>query len=435
VIGEVDNLTVATGLDFELVRIDRHFRSIRAGPLNARRRPKPIYNTPMLDYRTAGESHGQALIALVEGIPAGVPIALDVINGELTRRQGGYGRGGRMKIERDQVNILSGVRRGVTIGSPVAMQIANKDFRLDEAPPLHRPRPGHADLAGSLKWLTNDCRETLERASARETAARVAAGALARCLLREFGIDLIGYVVRIGEVVAAVPFDFPIPELRSARDANEAYCPDQSAASAMIEVIRRAKIEKDTVGGVVEVQVHGVPPGVGSCMRWQDKLDGRLMQAVGSVQAIKGVEIGLGFAAAERPGSKVHDEIDFDPKLRPTSSLGFTRRSNNAGGLEGGMTNGQPIVVRAAMKPISTLLRGMDSVNLLTRQSERSDYERSDVCSVPAASVVVENVVAFEIARSFLDKFAGDTLKETRAAYDYYLQSARSLGGMGSTIE
>jgi chorismate synthase len=380
-----------------------------------------------LDYRTAGESHGQALIALIEGMPASVPIDLAFINDELTRRQGGYGRGGRMKIERDEAILLSGVRRGVTIGSPIAIQINNRDFRIDEAPPIHRPRPGHADLAGSLKWLTTDCRETLERASARETVARVAVGAIARCLLREFDIEVLGYVVQIHDVTASVAREAAVNELRSSRDANEAYCPDQNAAPRMIDAIRQAKIDKDTLGGIVEVQVRGHPPGLGSCMRWQDKLDGRLMQAVGSVQAIKAVEIGLGFATASRRGSEVHDAIDYDPTQRSTPTLGFTRRSNNAGGLEGGMTNGQPLVLRAAMKPISTLLQGMDSVNLVTKQPERSDYERSDICSVPAASVVVENVVAFEVARVFLEKFAGDTLCEVHSAYNSFLTLARSL--------
>jgi chorismate synthase len=400
-------------------------------------------------------------------MPAGVTVDVDLINAELTRRQGGYGRGGRMKIERDTVTVLSGVRRGVTIGSPIAMQIVNRDSRIDDAPPIHRPRPGHADLAGSLKWLTTDCRETLERASARETAARVAAGALARCLLREFGIDVCGYVVQIGTVVAAHTVairtptgregptrghrgetgrSLPLPvlieatgpqddlgALRAARDSNEAYCPDAAAAEKMIAAIRKAKEDKDTLGGVVEVRVEGHPPGLGSCMRWQDKLDGRLMQAVGSVQAIKGVEVGAGFAAARLPGSRVHDPIDYDPALHETACLGFTRRSNNAGGLEGGMTNGQPIVLRAAMKPISTLLQGMDSVNLVTKQPERSDHERSDVCSVPACSVVVENVVAFEVARVFLEKFGGDTLPEVRAAYHYFADAVRSLGSVATT--
>lgn len=383
---------------------------------------------PTLSYRTAGESHGQALIALVEGMPAGVSVDVDLIDSELRRRQGGYGRGGRMKIERDTVNILSGLRRNVTLGSPVAMEIVNRDHRIDDAPAVHRPRPGHADLAGSLKWLTTDCRETLERASARETAARVAAGALTRSLLNEFGICVVGYVIRIHETAIESPLGESPDVIRQARDGNEAYCPDASAAKEMISSIRQAKIDKDTLGGVVEVQVVGHPPGLGSCMRWQDKLDGRLMQAVGSIQAFKAVEIGLGFEVAQRPGSRVHDEIDFDPASRDEPNLGFHRRSNNAGGIEGGMTNGAPIVLRAAMKPISTLLRGLDSVNLITKASERSDYERSDICSVPAASVVAENVVAFEIARVFLEKFAGDTLREVRNAYDSYLAAARSLG-------
>jgi len=380
-----------------------------------------------LDYRTAGESHGQALIALVEGMPAGVKLDVDLINAELHRRQGGYGRGGRMKIEKDEINILSGVRRGITMGSPIAMQLMNKDWRIDDAPPVEHPRPGHADLAGSLKWLTTNCRETLERASARETAARVSAGSLTRSLLNEFGIEIVGYVIQIFDVQASINSHATLAELRSARDANEAYCPDADAAERMIKSIRQAKVDKDTVGGIVEVQVHGHPPGLGSCMRWQDKLDGRLMQAVGSIQAFKGVEIGMGFETATQPGSKVHDEIDFDPKQIDQSNLGFTRRSNNAGGLEGGMTNGSPIVLRAVMKPISTLLMGMDSVNLSTKQPERSDYERSDVCSVPAASVIAENVVAFEIARAFLEKFGGDTLQEVQSAYNNFMDTARAL--------
>lgn len=381
----------------------------------------------ILDYRTAGESHGQALTALVEGMPAGVNVDVEMINAELLRRQGGYGRGGRMKIEKDQINILSGVRRGVTIGSPIAMQLINKDWRIDDAPEVQRPRPGHADLAGSLKWLTTDCRETLERASARETAARVAAGALTRSLLKEFGIDVAGYVVSIYDVIATVSDGLSLNELRALRDSNEAYCPDATAADRMIEKIRQAMKDKDTLGGVVEVQVHGCPPGLGNCMRWQDKLDGRLQQAVGSIQAFKGVEIGLGFECSRRPGSEVHDEIDFDASQVDRSNLGFTRRSNNAGGLEGGMTNGSPIVLRAVMKPISTLLKGMDSVNLATKQPERSDYERSDVCSVPAASVVAENVVAFEIARSFLEKFGGDTIQEVKSSYNTFMDAARAL--------
>ncbi|MCC7293731.1 MAG: chorismate synthase [Phycisphaerales bacterium] len=377
--------------------------------------------------QTAGESHGRALIALIEGMPAGLRIDIGGVNAELMRRQGGYGRGGRMKIEQDRAEVLSGLRGGVTLGSPIAVQISNRDCRIDTAPPVHHPRPGHADLPGSLKWLTTDCRNVLERASARETAARVAAGAVARQVLREFDIDVVGFVSAIGGVQAQVAATLTSAELRASRDANEAYCPDAAAAPAMIEAIHQAKVDQDTLGGVVEARVFNAPPGLGSCMRWQDKLDGRLMQAVGSIQAIKGVEIGAGFAAAALPGSGVHDEIDFDPTLRNSSALGFARRSNRAGGIEGGMSNGQPIILRAAMKPISTLLKGLDSVNLMTKEAQRSDYERSDVCAVPAAGVVVENAVAFEIARAFLDKFGGDTMTEVRAAYDGFLRAARAM--------
>ncbi len=382
---------------------------------------------PRLDYRTAGESHGPALTVLVEGLPAGLRIETDRIDHELRRRQGGYGRGGRQRIEQDRVGLLSGVRGGVTIGSPLVMQIVNRDHRIDTAPPVHRPRPGHADLAGALKWLTPDCRNALERASARETAARTAAGALAACLLAEFGIRSVGFVVQIGSARASVPDDATPDALVAQRDANAVYAPDPQAVAPMIEQIQRAGKARDTVGGTVEVRVFGVPPGLGTCARWQDRLDGRLMQAVGSIQAIKGVEIGLGFEVAGRPGSRVHDPIHFDPQQRDAPHFGFVRPTNRAGGIEGGMTNGMPIVVRAAMKPISTLLKGMDSVNLRTGRPERSDYERSDICAVPAASVVAENVVAFEIARALLEKFAGDTLDELKAAYHHYCEQARRI--------
>jgi chorismate synthase len=380
-----------------------------------------------LDYRTAGESHGRALVVLVEGLPAGLRIDPLEIDAELRRRQGGYGRGGRMALEHDHVRILSGLRNGVTIGSPLAMEIENRDCRIDQAPPVHRPRPGHADFAGAMKWLTTDCRSTLERASARETAARVAAGAAATALLREFAVDVVGYVVQIGEVKTFVAEPATADELRAARAANEVYSIDQAAAQEMIAAIRRAKEDQDTLGGVVEVRVFNLPPGIGSCAQWQGKLDGRLMGAVGAIQAIKGVEIGLGFGCAECLGSQVHDEIDYRAAQRDNNNLGFVRRSNNAGGLEGGMTNGMPLVVRAAMKPISTLGRGLDSVNLETLQPERSDHERSDICAAPAASVVVQNVAAFEVARAWLDKFAGDTIAEVRAAFEFYMASARSL--------
>lgn len=384
-----------------------------------------------LDYRTAGESHGPALIAMVEGVPAGLKLDEDAINDALRRRQGGYGRGGRMKIEQDRVKVLSGVRKSVTIGSPIALQIANKDWRIDEAPEINRPRPGHADFAGAMKWLTPDCRATLERASARETAARVAAGAVAALLLREFGIEAAGYVTRIGDVEVASTASGEaageVAEVRRRRDSNEVYCVDPAVAPAMIDAIKAAKAAKDTLGGIVEVLVTGLPPGLGSCAQWYDRLDGRLMGAVGAIQAIKGVEIGMGFGCASRRGSVVHDALYFDSTQQESSNLGFTRRTNHAGGLEGGMTNGMPIVVRAAMKPISTLLQGMDSVNLRTLGPERSDYERSDLCAVPAASVVVEQVVAFELARAFLEKFTGDTMEEVRAAVSYFLQAARRL--------
>lgn len=367
-------------------------------------------------------------MVLIEGLPAGLSIDEASINDALRRRQGGFGRGGRMKIEHDTINILSGVRAGISIASPLAMQIANKDWRIDQAPPIHRPRPGHADFAGSMKWLTTDCRATLERASARETASRVAAGAVAALLLKEFGIELAGFVSQIGSVRASVNADMTVTELRLARDANEVYCPDNTASAAMIDAIKKAKANKDTIGGIVEVRAFGLPPGLGSCARWQDKLDGRIMGAVGAIQAFKGVEIGLGFGCAERLGSKVHDEMDYDAAQSQSPNLGFIRRSNNAGGLEGGMTNGMPLVVRGVMKPISTLLKGLDSVNLETRAAERSDYERSDICAVPAASVVAEHVVAFEIARALLEKFSGDTMTESKSAYRSYMDTARDLG-------
>ncbi len=367
-----------------------------------------------LEASTAGESHGPGLIATVSGIPQGTPVDVAFINGELARRQGGYGRGGRQNIEEDRIEVLSGVRRGLAMGSPITMLIRNRDSRLDDldkTPPVYRPRPGHADLAGSVKYLTTDCRETLERASARETAARVANGALARCLLREFGIESFGFVRSILTVETTVEVtEANWQELKSARDASDTYCPDPDATEYHRQVIRQAKIDKDTVGGLIEAHVFGCPPGLGSCMDWRDKLDARLAYAVMGVQAIKSVEIGLGREAAARPGSGVHDPIRFDAARRADHpALGFVRDSNNAGGTEGGMTNGQPVVVRAAMKPISTLLRGMPSVNLNSKEAEQSQYERSDVCAVPAASVVLENVVALEVAR-VSERSSGATL-------------------------
>ena len=385
-----------------------------------------------LTYRTAGESHGPSLISLIEGMPSGVAIDLAFIDGELHRRQGGYGRGARQRIEEDRAIFLSGIRQNATLGSPIAVQIANADSRIDDVektPPVFRPRPGHADLAGSIKWLTMDCRATLERASARETAARTAAGAVSQCLLRAFGIECFGFVRGSLTTTSAVePSAAMLAKLRAARDASEVYCPDAAASEAIVAAIHQAKVDKDTVGGMCEVHVFGVVPGLGSCSSSDLRLDSRLAAAVMGIQAFKGVEIGLGMQAALRTGSQVHDPILFDASLRGESHLGFVRPSNNAGGLEGGMTNGMPIVVRGAMKPISTLLRGMPSVDLRTHESTQSQYERSDISAIAAASVVMENVVAFEIARALREKFGGDSLGEMRANYDSFLAAARRLG-------
>jgi len=379
--------------------------------------------------RTAGESHGPALTAMVEGMPSGVEIDLEFIDAQLARRQGGYGRGGRQRIEEDHVQFTAGVRGGRTMGGPVVMQIVNRDSRLDDAertPSVYRPRPGHADLAGAVKWLDPDCRNVLERASARETAARVACGALARCLLRAFSIEVFGFVRGMLDAITSVEVTEQNWErLRTVRDASEVACPDEAASAKIIEHIRQAKIDRDTVGGLCEVHVFGAPMGLGSCASAEGRLDGRLAQAVMSIQAFKSVEIGLGREVALRRGSAVHDPIHFDPALAAGPSLGFSRPTNHAGGLEGGMTNGMPVVVIGAMKPISTLGQGMPSVDLRTRSAERSDYERSDVCALPAASVVMENAVAFEIARAMREKFAGDSLPEMRAHFDRTIELAR----------
>ncbi|HWE02107.1 MAG TPA: chorismate synthase [Tepidisphaeraceae bacterium] len=384
-----------------------------------------------LTYRTAGESHGKGLIALVEGLPAGVNVDQKFIDGELRRRQGGYGRGGRQKIETDHAEFLTGVRLDRTIGSPVTMLIPNKDSRLDDlskTPPLHRPRPGHADLAGSIKWLTTDCRETLERASARETAARVAAGALARCFLRHFDIDVFGFVRSVGEATAQIDVTSDNwRQLLIAREESDVYCPDPVAGQQMREFINQQKMAHDTAGGIVEAHIFGCPVGLGSCMTWDGRLDSRIAAAVVGIQAFKGVEIGLGFETARRPGSRVHDEIFYDPAARETPALGFRRGSNNAGGLEGGMTNGMPVVVRGAMKPISTLGKPLRSIDLNTKEPSDAGWERSDISAISAASVVMENVVAFEIARAFVEKFGGDSVTEITANYAAFLAAARRL--------
>jgi len=377
----------------------------------------------MLRYWTAGESHGPALVALVDGFPAGLQVDKVAIDAELVRRQGGYGRGGRQRIETDSVTFLSGLWRGTTLGSPLALEVINKDAKLEKLDDVDRPRPGHADLPGAIKHL-GGVRAVLERASARETAARVAAGALARQLLAVFGIEVAGWVTELGEIKLG---DRPgtLAELRACRDSSAIYSLHPERDPEVTALIDRVGKEGDTLGGVVEVRVDGLPIGLGTHAQWDRKLDGRLAQAVMAVQAIKGVEIGLGFEAARRRGSQVHDAIHYDARERGSPRLGFTRPTNNAGGLEAGMTNGQPLVVRAAMKPISTLRKPLESVNLRTKEAEEAAYERSDVCAVSAASVIVENVVAFEVAAAFIDKFGGDSVEEMQSRYRLYHELAR----------
>ena len=378
----------------------------------------------MLRYWTAGESHGPALLALVDGFPAGLAVDVAAIDAELVRRQGGYGRGGRQRIETDAVRFLSGLWRGTTLGSPLAMEIVNRDAKLERLDDVDRPRPGHADLAGAVKHL-GGVRAVLERASARETAARVAAGALARQLLSAFGIEVAGWVNSLGGIELGSR-EGAIAELRSIRDSSAIYSLHPDRDPEVTALIDRVGKEGDTLGGVVEVRVDGLPIGLGTHAQWDRKLDGRLAQAVMAVQAIKGVEIGLGFEAARRRGSQVHDPIHYDASRRDGTDLGFTRPTNNAGGLEAGMTNGQPLVVRAAMKPISTLRKPLESVNLRTKQSEEAAYERSDVCAVSAAAVIVEHVVAFEVAGALVEKFGGDSVEEMLARYELYHHLARS---------
>jgi len=360
----------------------------------------------MLRFTTAGESHGRCLIALVEGLPHGLHIDKDYINAELARRQGGYGRGGRMSIETDTVEVLTGVRRGRTIGGPVTLRIANRDFRIDDAPAVTRPRPGHGDLAGMQKYGLGDARDILERASARETAARVAAGALAGLLLREIGVEVIGYVRGIGPVQVDAA-DLAPDALRAARDASETYCPDPAATERMKAEIDAARRDGDTLGGLIEVVAFGLPAGLGSHVQWRQKLDGRIARAVMSVQAIKSVEIGMGRDVAQARGSEVHDEI-------VPGETGPQRLTNRAGGIEAGMTNGCPVVVRAAMKPIPTLMRPLRTVDVATGAPADASTERSDVCAVPAASVVVQHAVTFELAAAVMERFGGDTLAELK---------------------
>lgn len=376
----------------------------------------------MLRYWTAGESHGKALVAIVDGFPYGVPLSVERIDSELHRRQGGYGRGGRQRIEQDHVEILTGIWQGRSLGSPITLQVVNKDYKLERMEEIERPRPGHGDLSGAIKYLA-PVRAILERASARETAVRVAAGALAQQLLEHFGITAFGYVVAVGSI-AIDPKPGTLAQQRAWRDQSELATLDPEQDDKLKSLVDACQKQGDTLGGIIEVRVEGLPFGLGSHTQWDKKLDALLAQAVMSIQAIKGVEIGLGFEAARRRGSEVHDPIAFDPSEVASPTLGFVRPTNHAGGLEAGMTNGQPIVLRAAMKPISTLARPLESVNLRTKEAEGAEYERSDVCAISAASVIVENVVALEIARALVDKFGGDSLAEMQARWKLFHEMA-----------
>jgi chorismate synthase len=392
----------------------------------------------MLRFSTAGESHGESLIALVSGMPASVPIEDALVNRELWRRQQGYGRGGRMRIEQDNAHFLSGVRHGKTIGSPIAIEIENRDWKnwtesLPVAagdPAKHKavasPRPGHADLAGALKYDFPDARCVLERASARESTARVAAGAVAKSLLLELGIDIASHVIRVGR--AELTRDAAWEEISALRDKEEVLlnCVDDEAEARMKAEVDLALRTGDSIGGVFEVVIHGAPAGVGTYANWDERLDGILAQAVMSLQAVKAVEIGRGVTAAESLGSEVHDAIGYAEARENGAHTRFTREHNNAGGIEGGISNGEDVVVRGYLKPISTLRRPLASVRFDTREVTKAAYERSDVCVVPAAGVAAEAMVALAFGRLVLDKFGGDSLRELKRNYDGYVEQIRS---------
>lgn len=384
-----------------------------------------------LRFLTAGESHGKALVVIVDGLPSGLPIKLDFINQQLTRRQKGYGRGGRMKIEQDKAEILSGIRAGKTIGSPVALKIDNRDWSnwekimdvsqedQEQTKVVHHPRPGHADLSGGIKYDHRDLRNILERASARETAARVAAGSIAIRLLEEFDVVIAGHVVNLGGVT--VPAARPsAKEILKITEESPVRCLDHRTEKAMIARIDLAKKNGDSLGGIIEVVVEGLPVGLGSHAQWDLKLDGRLAQAMMSIQAIKGVEIGMGFEAANRFGSEVHDEIFYNKTKKR-----FYRKRNNAGGLEGGISNGEAIVIRAAMKPLATLYRPLQSVNIVTKEPFEATVERTDITAVPAAAVIGEHCAAFVLAGALLEKFGGDSLQEVRRNWKGYLEQVK----------
>jgi chorismate synthase len=383
-------------------------------------------------FLTAGESHGRGLVCIIEGIPANLELSSEYINRELERRQRGYGRGGRMKIEKDRVQILSGVRFGKTLGGPIALFIENKDWenwkekmavegeRPETAVPFTRPRPGHADLAGGIKYNQRDLRNILERASARETACRVALGAVCKRFLEELGVFVGSYVVSIGPLCPPIE-EQDLVKRHQLAEQSEVRFPDPSKDREFMELIDRAKEMGESLGGVFEVFAVGVPPGLGSHVHWDRKLDGRIAQAMMSIQAIKGVEIGLGFEAAKRFGSEVHDEIGY------REGEGYFRYSNNLGGLEGGITNGMPIIVRCAMKPIPTLTKPLRSVDVLTKEEVRAGKERTDVVAVPAASVVGESALALVLADAFLEKLGGDFMEEIKERYRIYLEHVKSF--------
>jgi chorismate synthase len=391
----------------------------------------------MFRFFTAGESHGEALVALLSGLPAGIAIEQACLDRELWRRQQGYGRGGRMKIERDTAHILSGVRQGKTIGSPIAILLENKDWKnwqeslpVGEGDPAkHKrvasPRPGHADLAGALKYNFPEARYVLERSSARETAARVAAGAVAKLFLREVGIEVLSHVVAVGAVAVEKEVTWEAIARLHAREEVLLNCADADAEQRMKAEVDKAIEERDTVGGVFEVRAHNVPPGLGTYAAWDERLDGLLAQAVMSLQAVKAVEIGSGIRAAGAAGSSVHDEIGY--QREGGAFTGFTRKANRAGGLEGGVSNGEDIVVRGYLKPISTLRRPLESVDFATRQPVKAAYERSDVCVVPAGGVAAEAMVALTLARCALEKFGGDSMGETKRNYEGYLRQLREF--------
>ncbi len=401
-----------------------------------------------LTFSTAGESHGRGLVALVEGLPAGVPVSAEWVDRDLARRMQGYGRGARMKIERDRIEWLAGVRAGETLGSPVAMLIANRDWANWEDVMAHeaevpgeirrrrvtRPRPGHADLVGVLKYDRADARDILERASARETTARVAAGALARRLLDEFGVEIGSHVVSLGGIAATVPAELPVP-LNDASDRSEVRVLDPTVEPEMVRRIDAAKKAGDTLGGEVEVVARGLVAGLGSHVSWDRKLDGRLAGLLMSIPAVKAVGIGMGVEAARRPGSAVHDPIDPATSALPPVAGdprgGFRRRTNNAGGLEGGITTGEPLVVTVAMKPISTLMSPLPTVDLMSGRPANAQSERSDVTAVPALGVIAEAMVALGLADAMLEKFGGDSLGEMRRNYDGYLAA---LGGRWASL-